>query len=69
MQTTMNAKIDYRTAPEGALPKRGTFEFRVAGTDEVIEVITGKIGPGLNDPGAINRHLELPTEKAEQGRA
>ena len=44
---------------QGALPKRRAFEFRVADT---AEVIAGKIGPGIIDPGAINRHLDQPTD-------
>jgi hypothetical protein len=40
---------------QGVLPKRRTFEFRVAGTGEVI---AGKIGPAITEPSAINRHLE-----------
>jgi len=44
---------------QGALPKRRTFEFRVAAT---AEVITGKIGPGVPDPAALNHHLEQPTD-------
>jgi hypothetical protein len=44
---------------QGALPKRRTFEFRLAGTTEVI---TGKIGSGITDPGVINRHLDQPTD-------
>ncbi len=39
---------------EGALPQRRTFEFKVAGTGEIIG---GKFGPGVTDPAAINRHL------------
>jgi len=44
---------------QGALPKRRTFEFRVAAT---AEVISGKIGPGVPDPAALNHHLEQPTD-------
>jgi len=40
---------------QGALPKRRTFEFRVARTGEVI---VGKIGPAITEPSVINRHLE-----------
>jgi hypothetical protein len=40
---------------QGALPKRRTFEFRVASTGEVI---AGKIGPAITEPSVINRHLE-----------
>jgi hypothetical protein len=44
---------------QGALPKRRTFEFRVAGTGEVI---AGKIGSTITEPGLINRHLEQPVD-------
>ena len=44
---------------QGALPKRRTFEFKLEATDEVI---SGKIGPAITAPGAINRHLDQPTE-------
>lgn len=39
---------------QGVLPKRRTFEFRVADTDDVI---TGKIGPGISDVDVLNQHL------------
>ncbi len=38
----------------GALPHRRTFEFRLAGTQEII---VGKIGPGVPHPEKINAHL------------
>ena len=39
---------------QGVLPKRRTFEFRVANSEDVI---TGKIGPGISDADALNDHL------------
>lgn len=39
---------------QGVLPKRRTFEFRVASSDEVI---TGKVGPGISDVDVLNQHL------------
>lgn len=39
---------------QGVLPKRRTFEFRVADSEDVI---TGKIGPSISDVDALNRHL------------
>jgi hypothetical protein len=43
---------------EGALPKRRTFEFKLATTGEII---AGKIGKGVSDPAAINQHLYQST--------
>ena len=42
----------------GVLPKRRRFEFQVAGSEEII---AGKIGPQIDDPQEINRHLYLNT--------
>ena len=56
---------------QGCLPKRRTFEFKVADTGDVI---SGKIGPTVNDPGAINHHLsqevqiQLTATRVGQGR-
>lgn len=44
---------------QGVLPKRRTFEFKVADTDTVI---TGTIAPSIAEANTINRHLEEPTE-------
>lgn len=41
---------------QGVLPKRRTFEFKVADSEEVI---TGKIGPGISDVDALNQHLHI----------
>lgn len=41
----------------GVLPKRRTFEFGIAGTEEVL---TGKVGLDIDDAGAINRILGQP---------
>ena len=43
---------------QGVLPKRRTFEFL---TSENNEVISGKVGPAIEDAGAINRILERPS--------
>jgi hypothetical protein len=40
---------------QGVLPKRRTFEFLV---DDIGEVITGKVGPEIEDAGEINRILD-----------
>ena len=42
---------------QGALPKRRNFEFKIEASGEVI---SGKIGAGVPDPSAINRHLYQP---------
>jgi hypothetical protein len=39
---------------QGVLPKARTFEFKIAGTGEVVR---GKVGPLVVDPDVINRHL------------
>ncbi|MHB8743625.1 MAG: hypothetical protein ACYC9L_10925 [Sulfuricaulis sp.] len=39
---------------QGVLPKRRTFEFRVANSEDVI---TGKIGSGISNADALNQHL------------
>ena len=39
---------------EGALPKRKSFEFKVAATGEVI---SGKVASGVSDVSVINKHL------------
>jgi len=49
----------FQGAFQGALPKRRTFEFKVASTGEVI---AGKIGPSITEPSVINRHLEQQTD-------
>ena len=41
----------------GVLPHRRTFEFEIADSQEVI---TGKVGPGIEDAGSINDVLEQP---------
>lgn len=41
----------------GVLPHRRTFEFQVADSEEVI---TGKVGPAIEDAGSINHVLEQP---------
>ena len=46
---------------QGVLPKRRTFEFKIAGEDTVI---TGKIGPGISDPDTLNQHLHETTNIA-----
>ncbi len=40
---------------QGILPKRRIFEFRV---DSSQEVISGKVGPDISDPSAINRIVD-----------
>lgn len=42
---------------QGVLPKRRTFEFKVANTDTVI---SGKIGPEIVNPDELNRYLHRP---------
>jgi hypothetical protein len=42
---------------QGVLPKRRTFEFLVADTKEVI---SGKVGPGIENASEINHVLEKP---------
>jgi hypothetical protein len=42
---------------QGVLPKRRTFEFRVAADGEVI---VGKIAAEIEDPDILNRHLHRP---------
>jgi hypothetical protein len=49
----------FNGAFQGALPKRRTFEFKDAATGEVI---AGKIGPNITEPGAINQHLDKLTK-------
>lgn len=43
---------------QGVLPARRTFEFRASDGDDVI---TGKVGPGIEDPDVLNQHLHQPT--------
>lgn len=56
---------------EGVLPRLRTFEFRVR---ESGELITGKIGPGVDDAHPLNRHLneharvELKETRVGSGR-
>lgn len=40
---------------QGVLPKRRTFEFRIAATEEII---SGKVGVGIPDASVINHILE-----------
>lgn len=42
---------------QGVLPKRRTFELRLSGSDEVI---SGRIGPGIAQPDALNERLYRP---------
>ncbi|MBF0550440.1 MAG: hypothetical protein HQK60_07885 [Deltaproteobacteria bacterium] len=42
----------------GVLPKKRTFEFRLAATGEII---TGRVGPDIIDAGVINQVLEQQT--------
>ncbi|MBW7864316.1 MAG: hypothetical protein GX580_00785 [Candidatus Hydrogenedens sp.] len=42
----------------GVLPHRRTFEFQVAETQEIL---TGKVGPEIENAGCINRLLERPS--------
>lgn len=49
----------FRGSFQGVLPKRRTFEFKVAETGEVIG---GKIGIAIAEPGVINQHLDQATE-------
>ena len=44
---------------EGALPKRKTFEFKVAQTGEII---SGKVASGIPDVAVINQHLYQQTK-------
>lgn len=39
---------------QGVLPRRQTFEFKIAGTDECI---VGKVSPNIEDVDLINQHL------------
>ena len=50
---------------QGVLPKRRTFEFWV---DEGDEVITGKVGAGIEDAGVINRLLDVSVRITVQVR-
>jgi hypothetical protein len=43
---------------QGVLPKRRTFEFKIAGTEEII---TGKVGADIPDASVINHILDQPT--------
>ena len=43
---------------QGVLPKRRTFEFKIAATEEII---TGKVGADIPDARAINRMLDNAT--------
>ena len=55
----------------GVLPHRRTFEFQVADTQDII---TGKVGPDIEDAGSINHILDRPltikvhTKRAGTGR-
>lgn len=44
---------------QGVLPKRRSFEFRVAGTNEVL---SGKVGGSIENAADINQLLESPME-------
>ena len=44
---------------QGVLPKRRTFEFQLAGTDQVI---VGKVAPALGAADEINNHLHREVE-------
>jgi len=50
---------------QGVLPKRRTFEFRV---DEDDEVISGKVGAGIEDAGVINGLVDKPVRITVQIR-
>lgn len=43
---------------QGVLPKRRTFEFKLAATEEVIR---GNVGPAIANPDVINEHLHQGT--------
>lgn len=49
----------FRGVFQGVLPKRRTFEFKLADSGEVI---SGKVGPTITDAGVINRHLRATVE-------
>lgn len=44
---------------QGVLPRRRTFEFKIAGTDEFI---VGKVSPNIEDADLINKHLHQQVE-------
>lgn len=44
---------------QGVLPRRRTFEFKIAGTDQVI---VGKVAPVIEDVDLINKHLHKQVE-------
>jgi hypothetical protein len=44
---------------QGVLPRRRTFEFKIAGTDQVI---VGKVAPVIEDVDLINNHLHKQVE-------
>lgn len=44
---------------QGVLPRRRTFEFKIAGTDEFI---VGKVSPNIEDVDLINKHLHQQVE-------
>lgn len=44
---------------QGVLPKRRTFEFKVAADGEVI---VGRIAAQIEDPDVLNRHLHCPVQ-------
>ena len=44
---------------QGVLPRRRTFEFKIAGTDEFI---VGKVSPNIEDVDQINQHLHRQVE-------
>jgi hypothetical protein len=43
---------------QGVLPKSRTFEFRIAGGDDVVR---GKVGLAIGDPDFLNQHLHKAT--------
>lgn len=42
---------------QGVLPKRRTFEFKIAATEDII---SGKVGVGIRDASVINHFLDQP---------
>jgi hypothetical protein len=48
--------LSYSGEFQGVLPKRRTFEFKLAPD----HVIRGRIGPAIENPDILNRHLHQP---------
>lgn len=44
---------------QGVLPRRRTFEFKIAGTEQII---VGKVSPNIEDVELINKHLHEQVE-------